>query len=99
LAAQARWRARPLALAALCAATIGATRMALKVHTMTDVAIGAAIGVAGALLLARLAGDRPAAFNVAVPLGVGAAVIAGFHGLHMPAEAWLRQLAGLAATP
>jgi membrane-associated phospholipid phosphatase len=84
---------RMLIAACLFAATIGLTRVALRVHSAQDVLVGAAIGIVGTTLLAALAGERPQRLRLVIPIGVAASVLVGFHGLHMPAEDWLHELA------
>ena len=80
-------------IAALLAGGIGISRVMLGLHTLPDVLVGAAIGLAGAIALEASAGRRPEHFRRVVPLAVGGAVLIGFHGLHLPAEPWLRLLA------
>jgi membrane-associated phospholipid phosphatase len=72
--------------AAACAAMFGATRIALHVHTWSDVVAGACLGIAGALALARLAGARPQGVRAAVPVAAALAVAVLFHGSHLHAE-------------
>ncbi len=83
-----------LALAGGAAAglVVGYTRLALDVHTVADVVAGGAIGTAGSVVLAWLAGARPA--RPRAMLGVGAAaagavllaVLVLFHGQRLHAE-------------
>jgi membrane-associated phospholipid phosphatase len=75
-----------LVLAAVFAILFGGTRVALHVHSRSDVLAGAAIGIAGALALARLAGPRPPGLRVAIPLAAALAVVVLFHGRHLRAE-------------
>ncbi len=75
-----------LLLAGLFAILFGGSRLALHVHTRADVVAGAALGVAGALALARLAGPRPAGLRVAIPLAAALAVVLLFHGEHLRAQ-------------
>lgn len=77
------------------AALVGGSRLALGVHTPADVAAGAAMGALGALLLVRLAGPRPRALRRWPVAVVAAVTLAALHGLHLPAEAVIRQAAGL----
>jgi|WetSurMetagenome_2_1015567.scaffolds.fasta_scaffold416704_2 membrane-associated phospholipid phosphatase len=87
------WRVTTAAaLAGLAAVLFGGTRLLLHVHTRTDVLAGAVVGMAGALLLARLAGPRPAAVRLAVPVGVALVTILLFHGGHLHAEERLHDL-------
>lgn len=89
-------RAGPLgaaALAAPIAAGVGATRLALGVHTMADVWAGGAVGVAAAAWWGQAARARPARLRMA-PLAVGAALLAlVIHGQHLHLEGALRRLA------
>ncbi len=64
----------------------GLSRLALHVHTRSDVAVGAAFGMAGALLLERLAGPRPRPLRVALPLAAALMMVLLFHGQHLRAE-------------
>lgn len=75
-----------LLLAGIFAVLFGDTRLALHVHTRSDVLAGAALGMAGALALAKLAGPRPAGLRVAIPLAAAVAVVLVFHGHHIRAE-------------
>ena len=83
-----------LACSLMFATLIGASRLALGLHTLPDVLVGGAVGVAGAFALSRAAGPRPVAprhlrfILLAVPLG---AVL--FHGTHVQAEQWIGLLA------
>ena len=75
------------------ALVFGLTRLALHVHTVSDVLCGALVGVAGAVLMRRLAGMRPNR-----PLGsrlmvAVCAVAVLFHGRRLEAESRLRWLA------
>jgi membrane-associated phospholipid phosphatase len=88
-----RHRRFALPVAALAAGVIGTTRLALHQHTLPDVIVGAGFGLAGVLALVGAAGKRPVDFRPGILLGLGVAVIAGFHGLRLPAEPWLHQVA------
>jgi hypothetical protein len=71
----------------------GLTRLALQVHTVADVIVGAAVGVVGAVLLRKLAGDRPATLS-SPRLAVAACVVMLlFHGHRLEAETRIRWLA------
>jgi len=71
----------------------GLTRLALQVHTVPDVIVGAAVGVVGAVLLRKLAGDRPATLS-SPRLAVAACVVMLlFHGHRLEAETRIRWLA------
>jgi len=85
---RARFR---LAVPVLCgvavAAVVGFTRWALDVHTLADVIVGGLIGTGGVVVLAWLAGPRPALRRGWI--GVAAAMLAVvvlFHGRHVYAE-------------
>ena len=85
---------RRMATALLCAAMsatlIGCSRLSLQMHSVTDVAAGAAIGIAGAYVLVWQAGVRPRPLRH-LPL-LGAILLMGalaFHGTHIPAESWI----------
>jgi membrane-associated phospholipid phosphatase len=82
-----------LPVALLAAGIFGATRLALGVHTPTDVVVGAAIGAAGVVLLARTAGPRPAGLpRLRLLLAVG--ILAGaLHGQRLHAEGLLQAIA------
>jgi membrane-associated phospholipid phosphatase len=87
-----RLLAAPAAL--LAAAGIGATRLAIGVHSLPDVIAGAALGLLGTAGLGAALGPRPAEFRPWATLLLALAAIAGFHGLRLPAEPWLHALAG-----
>lgn len=81
-----------LPIAAAFAALIGATRLALQVHTLPDVLAGAAIGLAGATVLALRLDEPPAPFR-RLRLVVGPLVVAALlHGQRLPAEPILRSI-------
>jgi membrane-associated phospholipid phosphatase len=74
----------PLALA------IGATRLALGVHTLGETIAGGAVGLAGTAGMVFLAGPPPAglrAWRIVLPI---LALIALLHGLRLPAEQHIR---------
>jgi membrane-associated phospholipid phosphatase len=65
---------------------IGATRLALQVHSPAEVLLGALVGVAGVLGMVFLAGAPPAGLRVwRVALAALAAMIV-LHGIRLPAE-------------
>ena len=79
--------------AGLMAALVGYTRVALGVHTLTDVVVGGAIGTAGAVALALLAGPRPALRRGWIGMAAAClAVLVLFHGRHVYAEMHIRQM-------
>ncbi len=75
------------------AVAIGATRLALHMHTLADVLVGGPVGVAGALAIWRLAGERPARVRGGWLVGVSAVVLLGLHGQKLQAESRLHWLA------
>lgn len=81
---------RPWLLAAVgalaAAVLIGGSRVALGMHSAADVLVGAGVGIAGAVLLARLAGDRPVGLRRGLPLAGVLAIVILFHGTHLHAE-------------
>jgi membrane-associated phospholipid phosphatase len=85
-----------LPAAVLAAAAIGVSRLTLGVHSVPEVALGAAIGLAGALLLAHYARPVPRLLPGRL-LAVVVVVAALFHGFHLPAEAAIRHTAFRAA--
>ncbi|MEJ0019959.1 MAG: phosphatase PAP2 family protein [Acetobacteraceae bacterium] len=88
-----RRRRLGLLVAAAAAVVIGATRLALGVHSPAEVAVGAAIGLAGAWALMVLAGRPPPGLDarrIVIPALVVALVL---HGVHLPAEAHIRDAA------
>ena len=93
LASRANPRARALMVACFVGVGIGTTRLALHAHTRSDVAIGAAIGVTAAILLAWAAGRRPDGVRIIIPTTVTLLVILVFHGVRLPVETWLNEVA------
>jgi membrane-associated phospholipid phosphatase len=89
-----------LGLAAALAASllIGATRLALGVHTGADVLAGAASALLGTASLLRLAGPRPARLRH-LPAILALLLLTAFvqHGARLDAEARIRAQAGLFA--
>lgn len=88
-------RVAGLLLGVAIGVAIGFSRLALHEHTVPDVLVGVAIGMTGMVVLCALLGAPPEWFRrlPAVLLAIG--VLVGFHGLHMPAEPWLRGVAEL----
>lgn len=84
---------RALFIAALAAAVVGASRLLLGAHSLPEVLLGGAVGVAGASLLARLAGPPPHGLRARWVAAVVVAVLVLFHGTRLPAEA---QIGGIA---
>jgi hypothetical protein len=74
-----------LAVSVLAAAMFGFSRVELGDHTVPEVLIGAAIGIAGAMVLSRLAGRPPARRPLRL-LAVVVVMAALLHGGHLQAE-------------
>jgi len=74
-----------LTVSILAAFAIGSSRVELGFHTLPEVLIGAAAGIAGAVVLSRLAG-RPAVRRPMPLLGVAVVVALAMHGDQLPAE-------------
>lgn len=85
-----RWT---LACALLVTLVIGASRLALGVHTGLEVAAGGVIGVCGAMAADRFAGAPPARLRIGRLAAMTILVLALLHGTHMPAEAVIRSAA------
>jgi membrane-associated phospholipid phosphatase len=84
-------------LAVFVAVLIAVSRLVLGTHSLPEVAVGAAIGLAGAMLVPRLAGAPPAGLDVRRVALIALAVLTGLHGLHMHAEAHIRSTASFLA--
>jgi membrane-associated phospholipid phosphatase len=84
-----------LLLAGGFAALTGASRLALHLHSRSDVLAGALIGVGGAVALVWLAGPRPARLRLAVPVAAALAAVVLFHGAHLHAEEHIDRFARL----
>ncbi len=82
------WRAPLLAAigAVATAALIGTSRVELRAHSIADVLAGGMLGIAGAVLLASLAGDRPVRVRRVLPVAAALAMAILFHGTHLHAE-------------
>ena len=75
------------------AAVIGATRVLLGAHSISEVVVAAGVGGAGAVAFARLSG-RHLLEKSGLPIAVAAAaVLILFHGSHLPAEAVIQSAA------
>lgn len=77
----------------MAALLFGLTRLALQVHTVPDVLVGAAVGVAGAVLMRHAAGPRPARLRAPWLLLAACTVIVVFHGERLEAEGRIHWLA------
>jgi membrane-associated phospholipid phosphatase len=91
-----RRRASILPVAAFAAVAIGVSRVALGMHSLPEVVLGALVGLAGAAALLTLAGAPPA-LRPGRLLAMVVVVAALFHGMHLPAEAAIRHTAFRAA--
>ncbi len=82
-----------LAVALAVAVIIGATRLLLGAHSMSEVVVAAIIGGAGAVAFARLSG-RHLQEKSGLPIAAAAAIVLViFHGSHLPAEAVIQSAA------
>lgn len=85
-----------LTLAAISGAAfallVGATRLALHLHTVSDVVLGGLIGTAGAVAMRHVAGPRPRILPSPRVALLVCAVIVLFHGHRIPAEPNIRWL-------
>jgi membrane-associated phospholipid phosphatase len=75
------------------ALVIGLSRLALLVHTVSDVVVGAGVGVAGAIAMRAMAGPRPTRLSSSWLLAVAVAMMLLFHGHRLEAETRIRWLA------
>ncbi|HEY1931927.1 MAG TPA: phosphatase PAP2 family protein [Acetobacteraceae bacterium] len=91
-----RRRLAILPVAVLAAVVIGVSRLVLGMHSLPEVAVGAAVGLAGAAALIGLAGPPPT-LKPGKLAAVVLLVAVLFHGLHLPAEAAIRHTAFRAA--
>ena len=92
-----RRRGLAMPMAVLAAAVIGVSRLVLGLHSLPEVMLGAAAGLAGAWALICLAGSPPPALDARRVALIALLVAVLFHGFHMPAEAHIRGLAWRAA--
>ncbi len=74
------------------AVLFGLSRLAVHAHSVPEVLLGGAIGLAGVAVLALLAGPRPPARGWPAALAA-VAVLVGLHGLRLHAEAALHGFA------
>jgi membrane-associated phospholipid phosphatase len=80
-----------LICAMVVALLVGISRIVIGAHSIIEVAIGAVVGVAAAMILERTAGPSPKTIRI-VPMAAAAFVtMLVFHGLHLPAEAAIRK--------
>ena len=88
-----RWRHSVLPLALLAAIVVGISRLVLGAHSLTEVIIGATVGLLSATVLLWTAGPVPDDLKVGRIAIVSIIVIAITHGLRLPAEAHIWSLA------
>jgi membrane-associated phospholipid phosphatase len=89
-------RRRTSILPAAVLAAFVVSRVVLGMHSVPEVAVGALIGLAGAVALLRFSGPPPR-LRIAPLVAVVVVAAALFHGLHLPAEAAIRHTAFRAA--
>jgi membrane-associated phospholipid phosphatase len=75
-----------LGVAVAAALTIGFSRLELGYHSLPEIALGAIVGVTGAVAFSRLAGPPPARRPMSL-LAVVVLVAVLLHGTRLPAEA------------
>jgi membrane-associated phospholipid phosphatase len=88
-----RSRALALPAAALAAVVIGLSRLALGLHSLTEVLIGGLVGLAGTAVLLLLAGAPPPAWRPRWAAVAAVAVVLLLHGQHLDAEPRIRSAA------
>jgi sulfite exporter TauE/SafE len=71
---------------------IGASRLALDLHSRIEVCVGGLVGLVGAILAVHLAGPPPANLPIRSVVFAMVAVVVLFHGLRLPAEAEITKL-------
>jgi len=91
--ASAAGAALTAAFGGVIALVFGLSRIALRVHTPADVAVGAAVGVAGAVLMRRFSGTRPPALSVSWVAVPAVLAMLAFHGSRLDAEPRIHWLA------
>ena len=84
-----------LATAFASAVLFGVSRVALGFHSVPEVIVGGLIGLAGALLLVRIAGPPPAGRRNAMLIATLLVALVLFHGAHVQAETAIGRLARL----
>ena len=93
----ARQAAKPeywaFAFAILITLIVGTSRLILDAHSGWEVATGGAVGLCGALAATRLAGAPPSNLRIGRVAALALLVLVVFHGLHVSAEAAIRELA------
>jgi membrane-associated phospholipid phosphatase len=95
LLVRTRWPERvALISATVVAVVIGASRLALRVHSVADVLVGAPVGILGAYALIRLAGPPPLQLRFR-PFIAAALLMCMLllHGSHLKAEEQIGKMA------
>jgi hypothetical protein len=87
------WRAAGIG-AVPVALIIAVTRLALHLHSVGEVAVGALLGLGGVLALLGAAGSWPDQARMGRAVLVAAPILLLLHGVRLPAEARIRDLAG-----
>ena len=85
-----------VAAGAALSTLFGSTRVAMQVHTLADVAVGAAVGMAGGLVLAKLSGmprRNAPVFGNAIVAAVALITVVAFHGHRLNVEADIQWIA------
>jgi membrane-associated phospholipid phosphatase len=92
IAARSVWESKAWSLlvtiltALVVSAVFGTSRLELSLHSTSEVVIGGAIGVSGAVCAVVLAGAPTAAVRMSRPLLLAGIVLVLLHGFHLPAE-------------
>ena len=76
------------------AGLIGASRIAVSAHSLVEVGVGAAVGIAGVAVLLRLAGVPPPGLRLGRVAAVALVVMLVLHGLRLPVEPDIKAVAG-----
>lgn len=77
----------------LLAVVIGRSRVILDTHSMAEVVVGGAIGIAGAASFVVLAGAPLLAVRIERLVLTGLVAVAMLYGFHMPVEAAIKSIA------
>ena len=90
----ARWALScAVTIGVLLAVVVGKSRLVLDLHSMADVVVGGAIGVAGAVSFVVMAGSPSHAVRIERVVVTGLVVIAMLYGFRMSAEAAIKSVA------
>jgi membrane-associated phospholipid phosphatase len=80
-------------IAVFLAVVIGASRVILDLHSMTEVVVGGTIGVAGAVSFVILAGPPLRGVRMLRVVAIGLLIVTIFYGFRITAEAAIRSVA------